>query len=402
MAMQKNTSRVIFHIDMNCFYASVEAAHHPELRGKPLAIAGKVEDRRGIVVTSSYEARAKGVKTTMPVWQARKLCPDLIVKLPDFERYRRVSRELFQLLRSYTPLVEKVSIDEGYLDVTAQGLTQHPIKLAQTIQNHVKQALNLPSSIGIAPNKFLAKMASDMKKPMGLTVLRKRDLPTKLWPLPVGDMHGVGAKTAEKLNTMGVYTIGDLVQYPKVALMAALGQHGEKLHDRASGLDDRPVDPEAEATFKSMSQSTTLPRDAQSEDEARGVFKRLAARLAQKLKEKKSVAYQIAITIRYSDWQTITRAKTIRQPIQTEVEIFDNVMRLFHDHWDGRPIRLLGVGAQNLEDASMASKQLDLFTYEQDAKQEPLYEAIQRLEKKYGSTVVQKGADRLNHNQDEN
>ncbi|GAE33497.1 DNA polymerase IV [Halalkalibacter akibai JCM 9157] len=175
--------RVIFHLDMNSFFASVEIAHNPTLKGKPVAIAGNPEERRGIIITSSYEARAKGVKTTMPLWQAKKLCPNLIVLKPNGDRYREASNALFSILFSYTPLVQQVSIDEGYLDVTSYLKEIHPVKLAEAIQERISSELNLPCSIGIAPNKFLAKMASDMKKPNGITILRKRDIDKLLWPL---------------------------------------------------------------------------------------------------------------------------------------------------------------------------------------------------------------------------
>lgn len=191
-------ARIIFHVDMNSFYASVEAAYEPALRGKPLAIAGNAEARRGIVVTASYEARAKGVKAPMPLWEALKKCPELLVREPNFDRYRSASKRMFELLYEYTPFVEPVSIDEGYMDVTDNFKDGSAVSLAKEIQYRLKHELNLPCSIGIAPNKFLAKMASDMKKPMGITVLRKREIPTKLWPLPAIEMHGVGQKNGRK------------------------------------------------------------------------------------------------------------------------------------------------------------------------------------------------------------
>jgi DNA polymerase IV len=394
MANLDKKARIIFHIDMNSFYASVEAAHHPELQGKALAIAGKVEDRRGIVVTASYEARAKGVKATMPVWQARKLCPELIIKTPNFDLYRKASHQLFDLLRGYTPLVEKVSIDEGYMDVTDLSATYHPVKLAQEIQYRVKKELFLPSSIGISPNKFLAKMASNMKKPMGITILRKRDLAKKLWPLAIEDMHGVGKKTAEKLKAFDIHTIGDLAGFDATRIKMELGIQGSKLFERANGLDERVVDPEAEAISKSISQSTTLPEDIATEEEARPIFTKLALNLSNKLKGNKYIAYQIAITIRYHDWQTVSRAKTLKQAVQTQRDIIDIAMLLFNEHWDGRAVRLLGVAAHSLEDAAYATKQLDLFTYEKDAAEEPLIDAIHQLEKKFGEHIVRRGLSR--------
>jgi len=388
---ESKPARIIFHIDMNSFYASVEMRHHPEWRGKPLAIAGRPEERRGIIVTASYEARKKGVKATMPVWQAKRLCPELIVQTPNFDLYKKASQQLFQLLRTYTPYVEKVSIDEGYMDVTTIKAGMHPVRLAQTIQTRVKTELELPSSIGIAPNKFLAKMASDMKKPMGITILRKRDLATKLWPLAIQEMHGVGKKTAEKLKALKIYTIGDLAHFDKKRLESMLGVYGGKLHERANGIDDRPVDPEAEAVHKSISQSTTLPEDIASVNEAKDVFFTLSQRLSKKLKEHNVCAYQIAITIRYHDWQTVNRSKTMKSAVYLSQDIFEMAMFLFNENWDGRPVRLLGISANALEDAAFRTKQLDLFTYAEDAKDEPLLETIQQLEEKFGTSVVQKG-----------
>src|SRR5574342_715287 len=186
--MYPKNGRVIFHVDMNSFYASVEMAYDPTLKGKPLAIAGNPEERRGIIVTCSYEARKFGVRTTMPLWEAKKLCPNLIIKKPNFERYRSASAAMFDLLRQYTELVEPVSIDEGYMDITDCSDLGSPPQIAESIQKRILEQLDLPCSIGIAPNKFLAKTASDMKKPMGITVLRKRDIPRILWPLEAGEM----------------------------------------------------------------------------------------------------------------------------------------------------------------------------------------------------------------------
>lgn len=384
-------ARIIFHVDMNSFYASVEQAHHPELRGKPLAIAGRVEERRGIIVTSSYEARAKGVKTTMRVHEARRLCPELIVQTPNFPLYRETSQKIFELLKTYTPVIEKVSIDEGYLDLTDHLQGQHPVALAKRIQAEIKDKLLLSSSIGIAPNKFLAKMASNMKKPMGMTVLRKRDLSKILWPMSVRDMHGVGPKTAEKLQSIKILTIGDLAQTDPFQLKQRLGQHGEKLYERANGIDLRPVDPEAESVYKSMSQSSTLPEDLTRLNEARPLFKRFAEKLSGKLKEKRSVAYQVQLQIRYSNWEQVTRMKTLETPIDSANELEALAMELFEINWTGRPVRLLGLGIQRFENKARISKQLDLFTYEKEAEKEPLYNTLDSLKRKFGEQIIQFG-----------
>lgn len=227
--------RVIFHIDMNSFYASVEQAHDPTLKGKPIAVAGNAKERRGIIVTSSYEARAKGIYTTMTVGEAKRKCPEIILLPPDFAKYRAASAAMFTILRSYTDLVEPVSIDEGYLDITASAKTQHPVQLAEEIQQRILRELDLPCSIGIAPNKFLAKTASDMKKPMGITVLRKRQVQQLLWPKKVIEMHGIGEKTAEKLNILQIVTIGDLAQANDRLLQKELGKNGVRLKKERMG-----------------------------------------------------------------------------------------------------------------------------------------------------------------------
>lgn len=386
-------ARIIFHVDMNSFYASVEQAHHPELRGKPLAIAGRVEERRGIIVTSSYEARARGVKTTMRVREARRLCPDLLVKTPNFPLYRETSAKLFKLLKTYTSLVEKVSIDEGYLDVTEIHGSQHPVELAQLIQQRIKDELLLSSSIGIAPNKFLAKMASNMKKPMGLSILRKRDIPHKLWPMTIRDMHGVGPKTAEKLNRMGIQTIGDLAAHDRLLLKQMLGQHGEKLYERANGLDSREVDPESDSVYKSMSQSSTFPSDLTQLVEARPYFRRFSETLVKKLQQSKNVAYQVQIQIRYSNWEQVSRMKTVDTSIESDEALYVLAMELFEQHWTGRPVRLLGLSVGRLTPKKENSKQLDLFTYEQEAKKEPLYQVLDSLKERYGDDKIQLGPD---------
>lgn len=382
--------RVIFHIDMNSFYASVEAAHDPTLKGKPLAIAGRTEERRGIIVTCSYEARKYGVKTTMPVWQGMKLCPNLIIRPPDFTKYKAASQAIFQLLREYTSLVEPVSIDEGYLDVT-NYINKNPIRLAETIQQRILRELKLPCSIGIAPNKFLAKMASDMKKPLGITILRKRDIQKILWPMPVIEMHGVGKKTAEKLAKLNIKTIGDLARSNRDILKAVLGIHGARLFDRANGMDDRPVDPEAITEFKSIGNSTTLPADTVNIDKIQKVFQNLSEEVSARMMRKNVFARNIQITIRYSNRKTITRSKQLINPIQSSIEIYKMAIELFHKYWNKQPIRLVGVTSMDLIEQQFAYKQLDLFSFEKDQKEWKVEQIIDELQQKYGEDTIKKG-----------
>lgn len=379
--------RVIFHIDMNCFYASVEMAHNPELKGRPIAIAGNPEERKGIVVTSSYEARAKGVKTTMPVWQAKKLCPELFLMRPNFDRYREASRAIFKMLSEITPLVQPVSIDEGYLDITNTEGFGTPIEIAQYLQQKILSELDIPCSLGIAPNKFLAKMASDMKKPLGITILRKRELPSVLWPLPVEEMHGIGEKTAEKLKKISINTIGDLAVHDVYQLKQMLGVNGERLKNLANGIDSRPVDPEAVHDFKSIGSSQTLAHDSTDWDELYQLLDNLVANVARRVKRKNATGKSIQLMIRFHNHQTITRSKTLQNYIDEKEDILFVAKELLKEHWNEEPVRLLGVSLQNLEEKRQVGEQLDLFTYRENVKKEKLYETIEELSDKYGKDV---------------
>ncbi len=386
-----NHARLIFHLDLNSFFASVEVAHDDRLKGKPVAIAGNPEERRGIIVTSSYEARAKGVKTTMPVWQAKKLCPELIILRPNGERYRASSKALFELLFSYTPLVQQVSIDEGYLDLTSYLNDIHPVSLAQQIQERVAQELRLPCSIGIAPNKFLAKMASDMKKPNGITVLRKRDVPDKLWPLAIKEMHGIGKRTVEKWKKQDIHTIGDLAVADKALIEKKFGERGIKLQERANGIDSRPVNPDAYGEYKSIGHSTTLRADTRNNELIHTTLDQLAARVHQRLRKKEVFARGVQLTIRYHDWKMITRSQKLVNPLQEREEIVKVARQLFEKAWNGEPIRLLGISTYDLVEKQFAYKQLDLFSYKEDQKQEDLYQTMSQLRERFGEEIVRKG-----------
>lgn len=389
--MYPKNGRVILHVDMNSFYASVEMAYDPTLKGKPLAIAGNVEERRGIIITCSYEARKFGVKTTMPIWQAKKLCPQLIVQSPNFDRYREFSAKMFELLRGYTEIVEPVSIDEGYLDITDCAFIGSPLDIAKSIQIRLLETLDLPCSIGIAPNKFLAKTASDMKKPLGITILRKRDIQGKLWPLQVSEMHGVGRKTAEKLHLINIYTIGDLAQANDLSLKSLLGINGVRLKERANGIDSRPVDPESIFDYKSVGNSTTLPRDSTNQKELTEILKQLSEKVAARLKNKRLLGQKIGVTIRYRDRKTITRSQMVDNPFSDSAEVYQLATGLFLKNWSGEGVRLLGITAFDVIEKDIATKQLDLFSYEVEAEKEPLYKAMEQLQNKYGKNIIKKG-----------
>jgi len=391
MTSIKKTARIIFHIDMNSFYASVEQSYDPSLKGKAIAIAGNPKERRGILVTCSYEARARGVFTTMSVWEAKRKCPELILLPPNFERYRIASRAMFDLLRTYTHLVEPVSIDEGYIDVTDIDRPMTAIEIAQEIQQRLVTELDLPSSIGIAPNKFLAKTASNMKKPMGITVLRKRDIDKMLWPLPVIDMHGVGESTAKKLNSIKLNTIGDIANAEEGILKEKLGKNGLRLKNRANGIDLRTVDPDSVYDTKSVGSSTTLPIDETDPLELMKIFKHLSTKVANRLEAKRLAGPTVSIQIRDTDWQNSSRSKTFRNLVFNQDQILEVAWSLFEKNWDGQPIRLLGVTVSGVVDRVDFSEQLSIYNFEEHAKEEPILKLVDSLQTKFGKDMITRG-----------
>lgn len=383
--------RIILHIDMNSFYASVEQMLNPELKGKPVAVAGNPKERRGIIITCSYEARSFGVKTTMNVGEAKRLCKDLIVLAPNFERYREASYAFFSLLRTYSPILEPVSIDEGYLDITDYTNGRHPLEIVEEIQRRILQELGLPCSIGVAPNKFLAKTASDMKKPLGITILRKRDVENVLWGRDVIEMHGVGEKTAEKLRSYGMHTIGDLAKASKQDMKIWFGINGERLVNKANGIDDRIVDPDAAFDTKSVGNSTTLPRDETEYYVLKETFAMLSTKVANRLQAKSLVGSTISIYIRDHQWRNMTRTKSLQNAIHKQEDIFKLAWELFLQHWDEIPLRLVGVTVSNLSDERSSTEQLSLFNFQQYEREEPILDVLYKLEKQFGEGVVKRG-----------
>lgn len=384
-------ARVILHLDMNSFFASVEQAHDPSLKGIAMAVAGNPKERRGILVTCSYEARAFGIYTTMTVGEAKRLCPELVIVPPDFEKYRTASAAVFDLLRSYTELVEPVSIDEAYIDITSIGGLTHAIEIATEMQQRILRELDLPCSIGIAPNKFLAKTASDMKKPMGITILRKREVESILWPLPIIDMHGVGKSTEKKMHSLDIYTIGDLAQKDETIIKTALGKHGLRLRNRANGIDHRLVDPEAADERKSVGSSTTLPIDETDYEGCLKVFKWLSAKVADRLDKRQLAGTVVMIQIRTADWRNQTRSRTVHNPLYEEQDIYKEAIDLFKRHWDGEPVRLLGITVSNVVPMNELNEQLSIYNFEKYAKEEAVNDLLSQIEQRFGPGTVKRG-----------
>ncbi len=392
-SMYPRSGRVILHVDCNAFYASVETAHDPSLANKPLVIAGNPNERRGIIITCNYAARALGIYTTMPLWEAKKKCSDLIIKTPNFELYREMSAKVFQFLSTYTNMIEPTSIDEGYLDITDLYELGSPLAIAEEIQKGLYETLHIPVSVGIAPNKFLAKTASDMKKPMGITVLRKRDVQHVLWHKQVEEMHGIGEKTAGKLNRIDIHTIGDLANADVKILQNLLGITGMHLKERANGIDHRPVDPESIYEIKTVGNSTTLPKNMTEQRLLLDVLERLSQSVSQRMKKNRVVSQNVQITIKYSDFKSVTRSRKLLNPVIEPSEIYDVAAQLFKKHWNGDAVRLLGVTALNVMEKHAAVKQLDLFSFEEEAKHEPLLKTVDQLKQKFGDLAIQRGSE---------
>lgn len=381
--------RVIIHLDMNAFYCSVHEAEEPDVyKNKATAVSGSIEQRKGIIVTSSYAARAKGVRTGMTVRQAVQLCPELMLIKPDFHLYRKYSRGFMNIARAYTPLVESVSIDECYMDISGSKLMGTPLEIAESLQRRIRSEWSLPCSIGIAPNKLLAKMASDMKKPNGLTVLRIRDVPKLLWDQPCQTLFGVGGKTAAKLEKLNIRTIGALAAADEGMLVKQFGTVGSWMKAAAHGIDHSPVNPNREAN-KSIGHTTTLPQDLTKQDDVFRVLLNLADQTGRRLRRQKLVARAVQITIRRPDMSTITRSHTVQAPIQTTEDINGEARKLFVKHWkEGEPIRLLGVTLQNLSPIDETALQLDLFNYEEQPRKESLTKVMDALRDKFGEDAV--------------
>ncbi len=374
----------ILHVDMNAFYASCHQAKAPNLKGKPIMVAGDPKKRSGIILTASYEARRYGVKTAMPNWQAQKLCPQAIFIKPDYDLYVRTSQKVMDIIRRFSPQVEVFSIDEAWLDVTGcERLFGDSVAIAHKIQNAIAEELDLLCSIGVSCNKLLAKMASDMKKPNAITVLPAEDVPKVLWPLPVDKLFGVGRRMTEHLGNMNIKTIGDLAQVPEDLLERAFGLNGRYLHIWANGIDESPVDPYAMDDAKSMGHSITLPKDVTSFDEAETVLLSLSEQVGRRIRRENYMGRTITVTLRDASFSTITRSVTISYTNSTE-DIYNSAKRLLHSNWDGKtPLRLLGVSLSQLV---KEFEQISLFN--NDEKKRKLNKVMDEIKDRFGDGAI--------------
>src|SRR6266545_2905623 len=343
--------RRIIHVDMDAFYASVEQRDDPELRGKPVAVGGPAASR-GVVAAASYEARAFGVRSAMPMARALRLCPELIVVRPDFARYRAVSQQVMAILRSCTPLVEPLSLDEAYLDVT-DNLWGEPLasNVAKKLKALIRGQLDLSASAGVAPNKFLAKIAAGWKKPDGLTVIAPERVEEFLRELPVEALSGVGPVTAKKLRAIGIERLLDVRAAEDERLHRAVGSLAGWLKSLSRGEDPRPVEPDR--PWKSLSGETTYEKDLDDPEQIRAEIERLARRTAASLERRSLRARTVTIKVRFADFSTVTRSHTAGAPTRDPAEIAARALALLkRTDAARRPVRLLGVGAHGLIDES--------------------------------------------------
>ena len=342
--------RKIIHLDMDAFYASVEQRDDPAIRGKPVAVGGSPQGR-GVVAACSYEARRFGIRSAMPMARALRACPELVIVRPDFAKYREASQKVMAILRSVTPLVEPLSLDEAYLDVTENSLNEPlAMEIAKYLKARIREETSLTASAGVAPNKFLAKIASGWQKPDGLTVIAPERVESFLQKLPVEALWGVGPVTAKKLHAAGIQSLMDIRNADFQVLTKTVGSLAEWLVQLSHGDDPRPVEPHRET--KSVSCETTYAKDLRSLAEANEEIARLARELAQDLAAKSLRARTITIKVRYSDFTTVTRSHTAKSFTASKAEIVNRAqMLLERTEADRRPVRLLGVGAHGLEQA---------------------------------------------------
>ncbi len=379
----------IIHLDMDAFYASVEVLDNPSLKGKPVIVGGRVQ--RGVVSAASYTARFFGVHSAQPIAVAKRLCPDGVFLPVRMDRYREISRQIFEIFHRFTPLVEPLSIDEAFLDVTdSTRLFGDPEKIALNIKNLIRAETGLTASAGVAPSKFVAKIASDLGKPDGLTVVSPEQVRQFLEPLPINLLWGVGNKTREYLALLSVRTIGDLSRLPAEILRRKFGKHGVHLHLLSNGVDRRNVVPVIKA--KSIGHEETFMEDILDIETAEKELLSLAMKVAQRLRKKGLKARTISLKVKYNDFTRITRSVTLMKAIDDGGEIFRNSSALLKKSDTGiKAIRLLGISVCLFESQNRA-KQLSLF--DQDAvstKKRELNRALDFLSDKYGPEKVLPG-----------
>jgi DNA polymerase-4 len=381
-------TRSILHVDMDAFYASVEMRDNPELRGKPVIVGGL--GGRGVVAAASYEVRKYGVHSAMPMREALKRCPHAVCVKPRFERYKAVSTTVFEIFHRFTPLVQGLSLDEAFLDVTH---SQAALGSAESIAAQIKQLIlketELTASVGVAPNKLVAKIASDLRKPDGLVVVLPEQVTAILDPLPIRRLHGLGNKTAPLLERIGIVTLRDLRLAPDATLRSVFGKYSSQIKARAAGEDDRPVIPDYDE--KQISSETTFDKDIVDPSQLHAELVQLADRTAARLRSQGWLSERVTVKIRRHDFKTYTRQCAVRPATQETKPLATAAARLLNEWIAAQPrtaIRLLGVGAGDLT----AQPQLELFSAQESKKNQHLDAALDDIRAKFGNAAVSRAS----------
>jgi DNA polymerase-4 len=380
---------VILHVDMDAFFASVEQKERPWLMGKPVVVGGDPQKRHGVVSAASYPAREYGIKAGMPLITAKRLCPHAIFLIgTDGDRYEYMSSRFMKIFYQFTPEVEPYSIDEAFLDITGcERLFGPPLQLAKKLKERIKKQLGLSCSVGIGPNKLLAKLASSLNKPDGLTLIPKDKVKEILSPLEVTKLCGIGDKTAKILSSFGVHTLGELASYPVEILKRKFGKNGEWLHLVANGIDCSPVISQ-NIPEKSMGHERTLPQDITDPEQVSSVLLALSSMVARRLRQKGLGGRTITLKLRYSDFVSLTKSETIAHPTDSEHIIFRVAQKLALDLVSGiRRVRLLGVSVSQLT-KDEKSQQMSLPFVEYIDKREKVYSIMDRIRDKFGEESI--------------
>lgn len=390
--------RVILHCDLNCFFASVELLRYPALRDVPVAVCGDPESRHGIVLAKNEAAKQLGVKTAETIWQARQKAPHLITLPPHHGLYREYSRKVNAIYGQYTDLVEPFGIDESWLDITG---SMHLFggdgkAIADQLRDRLREELGLTISVGVSFNKIFAKLGSDYKKPDATTVIDRGNWQAIVWPLPVGDLLGVGRSTQKLLRQYGVETIGQLAAFPRQTLETLLGKHGTQLHDYANGLENSPVRPQHEAEpVKSVGNGTTFPRNLTRWEEVRSGLAVLSDSVAGRLRRQGLYCGGVALTIRNAQFRQFSRQMRLDAPTHLQKDIYQTALTLARQSWHAPdPIRALTVTALYLTDSADSFQQLDLLdgaAAQREEKQERLEQAMDAIRGKYGKGAISFG-----------
>lgn len=393
--------RVVLHLDMDAFFASVEEKLNPRLKGKPLLVGGELE-RRGVVAAASYAARPYGIRAGMPIAEALRLCPDAVCVEGNPQKYVHISLRILDLLKGFTPAVEPFSIDEAFLDLTQvpyagkhspeerdpEAILDSAIPVAHAIQRAVLRRVGLTATIGVAPNKYIAKMASGVVKPRGLTVLTIERYRERFWDRGVEELWGIGEKTRHALARLGIRTIGQLARFPRELLTYHFGLNGEHMQEAALGRDETPVVPYYEGVpVKSMGHEVTLPEDVSDKDALLSRLLRLSDMVGRRLRLDGYLGRIITVKIRDAEFRTTIRQRALSSVVDDEHEIFHTASALFEENWDGRALRLVGVSVSGLVSA-VGMYQHRLF--DQDEHRRKMLEVVDSLRDRFGEQALVK------------